>query len=92
MHLKFVQNMKPVDIAKKLKMTVKEVYTADKRLKVNYKKSLQQTALHNPGSLGPVYRQHVNQVDDKHLKASIGQYLNTHGIYDMKRVKVQQYL
>ena len=39
MHLKYVEHMKPRDIAKKLRMTVDEVYTADKRLKQNYSKA-----------------------------------------------------
>ena len=42
-YMRYVQHMKPLDIAKKLRVSVQDVYKADQRVKVNLKKS-QQTA------------------------------------------------
>jgi hypothetical protein len=39
MHLKHVEKLKPSEIAKRLRVDVNDVYRADKRLKVNYRKA-----------------------------------------------------
>ena len=39
MHLKHVEGLKPSQIAKKLRVDVNDVYKADKRLKVNFRKA-----------------------------------------------------
>jgi len=38
-YMKYVQHMKPQDIAKKMRVSVQDVYNADQRVKVNLKKS-----------------------------------------------------
>lgn len=39
MYLRHVEKMKPAEIAKKLRVSVDDVYRAGKRLKVNYRKA-----------------------------------------------------
>ena len=39
MHLKHVEKLKPSEIAKRLRVDVNDIYRADKRLKVNYRKA-----------------------------------------------------
>jgi len=40
-HMRHVQRMKPAQIAKKLRVSVEDVYRAERRLKVNYRKAKQ---------------------------------------------------
>ena len=40
-YMKYVQHMKPQEIAKKMRVSVQDVYNADQRVKVNLKKSQQ---------------------------------------------------
>ena len=39
-YMKYVQHMKPRDIAKQMRVPVEDVYMADQRLKINYGKSM----------------------------------------------------
>ena len=53
MFLKYTEKLKPAQIAKKLKMTVEEVYKIDKKLKLNFKKSKEQQVV-SDGAIGNV--------------------------------------
>lgn len=58
-YLRFVEKMKPADIAKKLRVSVDDVYRANKRLKVNFKKAKQAGERLGTNRLEYFYEQHV---------------------------------
>ena len=86
--LKVVQGMKPQDIAKKLKVSVHDVYKADKRVKVNLKKSKQAAMNSLTGGQVYFYEHRVLPQNDNRVKQEVGEYLMKHGLYDIKRLKV----
>ena len=59
---------------------------------MNLKKS-KQAAVNTIGD-GPeyFYEHRVLPQDDKRVKHEVGEYLHKHGLYDIKRLKIQQHL
>ena len=70
--MKYEHHMKPQDIAKKLRVSVQDVYKADQRLKVNYAKSM--NASEDSTNVGPeyFYKHRVLPHNDKRVKHEVG--------------------
>lgn len=91
-YMKHVQGMKPAQIARKLKVSVYDVYRADRRLKGNYGKAIQAATRPEEHPLGYFYEHHVLVRDNLEVKQGVADYLSTQGMHNLKRQQLQQEL
>jgi len=65
---------------------------ADKRLKINHRKALLAADQPGQGSLGYFYKHFEKPRESLEVKQGIAGYLDSHGVYDLKCLKVQEHL
>lgn len=92
MRLKYTQNMKPREIAKKLKMSVEEISKVDQRLKKNLAKSKQVSNNAEAGTVNVIHKQQMTQFNDPALKDLVSQHLQLSGIYNLKKTDIQKFI
>ena len=88
MHLKHVEKLKPSQIAKKLRVDVNDVYRADKRLKVNYRKAKQVGEKLGTHQLEYFYDQSIPDAKRVEVKEAVANFVQTNGLKDLTRAKV----
>ena len=90
--LKLGSGMKPAEIAKKLRVPVKDVYKADTRLRVNLAKAKQAASLQNDSRLGYFYQHSIPADRSVAVQQEVGDYLAENGTYNLSRLKLQQHI
>ena len=80
MHLKYVEQLPPRVIAKRLDVTTHEIHMVDQRLKKNFIKEKEGK---------PKPKKHLSK---REASVGIGIYLEEQGIHGLKRRNVQEYL
>jgi hypothetical protein len=80
--------LKPAEVARKLRVSVDDVYRANKRLKVNYAKALKAGQELGTNRLEYFYKHQTLGVDRPEVKEAVADYVDTHGLKDLTRAKV----
>jgi hypothetical protein len=75
-----------------LKVPVQDVYKAELRLKVNYRKATEAAKRSGVEGLDYFYQHRVHPEDDPAVKDQVASYLSTNGLFNLKRAKVHQFL
>lgn len=87
-YLRHVEKLKPAVIAKKLRVTVEDVYRANKRLKVNFKKAKLAGERLGTNQLEYFYDQHIPTKERFEVKEAVADFVEANGVRDLTRAKI----